>query len=441
MNLKTPLSRLLQAKNRRFALVAVAAIFSAGGLMATAPKHEPPVNREKVFTVTAVTPQAEYLSPELQLFGRIETPRHAQLGAALESRVLAVYVSEGEAVEAGDLLIALDDEEQSLQLRQRAADLAEARATMEALQTDFASEQAILEQQRALLDLTRTRVERLQTLHARQLVATEQLESLQREAVTQHIEFARQQALVTKQPQRLASARARLESAAAREQDQQRSLQQTRVRAPFAGRVARVTTAPGDRVRPGQTLLALYDDRALQLRVPVPGSIAGSLKQALVAGNAIEAFIGKQEMPARLLQLASEVGVGSTGLEAIFTLPESAGASHELGRAVDLFLRLPASGPAVALPLQSLYGQKRIYLVENSRLRALEVITLGSRRNALGELEVLVDASAIPANTQVLTSDLPQASSGLAVEVVGAAAIAGAEGGMGRTGSPPGNKA
>lgn len=441
MNLKTPLSRLLQVKNRRFALVAAATLFSAGGLMATAPKHEPPVNREKVFTVTAVTPKAEYLSPELQLFGRIETPRHTQLGTALESRVLAVHVSEGEAVEAGALLIALDDEEQSLQLRQRAADLAEAQAALEALQTDFASETAILDQQRTLLDLTHSRVERLQTLHARQLVATEQLESLQREAASQQIEFARQQALVTKQPQRLASARARLESAAAREEDQQRSLQQTRIRAPFAGRVARVTAAPGDRVRPGQTLLALYDDRALQLRVPVPGSIASSLKQALAAGDAIEAFIGEQEVPARLLQLASEVGVGSTGLEAIFTLPESAGASHELGRAVDLFLRLPATGPAVALPLQSLHGQQRIYLVEESRLRGLDVVTLGSRRNALGELEVLVDASAIPANSQVLTSDLPQASSGLAVEVLGATAIAAAKGDLGGAGRQPANSA
>lgn len=165
------------------------------------------------------TPKAEYLSPELQLFGRIETPRHTQLGAALEARVLAVQVSEGEAVEAGALLIALDDEEQAL------------------------------------------------------------------------------------------------------------------IRAPFAGRIARVTAAPGDRVRPGQALLALYDDRALQLRVPVPGSLAGTLKQALAAGDGIEAFIGEQEMPARLLQLASEVGVGSTGLEAIFTLPESAAAKGDLGGA------------------------------------------------------------------------------------------------------------
>ncbi len=434
MTLKKRLSPLLQAKNRRFAAVALAGMLGAGGLMATAPKHEPPVNREKVWTVTAVTPKAEYLSPELQLFGRIETPRHAQVGAALVSRVLAVHASEGQSVEAGDLLISLDGEEQSLQLRQRAAELAEARATLAALQTDFASEQAIQEQQLALLNLTRSRVERLQTLHARQLVATEQLESLQREAASQHIEFARQQALVAKQPQRLATAQAQLESAKAREEDQQRSLLQAQIRAPFAGRIARLQAAPGDRVQPGQTLLALYDDRALQLRVPVPGDLAGTLKQALAAGEPVAAFIGEQEMPARLLQLASEVGDGSTGLEAIFTLPESAGASHELGRAVDLFLRLPVAGPVLALPLQSLYGQKRIYLVENSRLRGLEVTTRGSRRNALGELEVLVDAADIPDNSQVLTSDLPQASSGLPVEVLGTTAIAGAEKSAGREG-------
>lgn len=426
MNATTQLSRLLQAKNRRFALVALAGMLGAGGLMATAPTHEPPASREKVWSVTAISPESEYLRPELQLFGRIETPRLSQPGAALESRVLAVYASEGESVVAGQLLIALDDEKQSLQLRQRMADVAEAEAALEALQADFASERTILEQQQALLDLTHNRVERLRTLHARNLVATEQLESLQREAASRQIEYARQQALVAKQPQRLASAQAQLEGAAAREEEQRRSLEQTRIRAPFAGRIARLQAAPGDRVRPGQTLLALYDDRALQLRVPVPGSLAGTLKQSLAAGEVVEAFVGEQQMPARLLQLASEVGHGSTGLEAIFTLPASAGGSHELGRAVDLYLRLPPTGPAVALPLQSLHGQKRIYLVEDARLRGLEVTPLGTRRNALGELEVLVDASAIPANGMVLTSDLPQASSGLRVEVLGDAAIAGA---------------
>lgn len=441
MTLKTQLSRLLQAKNRRFALVAFAGMLSAGGLMATAPKHEPPVNREKVWTVTAAVPRPEYLSPELQLFGRIETPRHSQLGAAIESRVLAVHVGEGQAVEAGDLLIALDQEEQSLQLRQRAADLAEARAALAALQTDFAGERAILQQQQTLLDLTRSRVQRLQTLHGRQLVATEQLESLQREAASQHIEYARQQTLVAKQPQRLATARARLESAQARHEDQHRSLQQAQIRAPFAGRIARLETAPGDRVRPGETLLALYDDRALQLRVPVPGDLAGTLKRALAAGETVQAFVGEQQMPARLLQLASEVGRGSTGLEAIFALPADAGASHELGRSVDLFLRLPPVGPAVALPLQSLYAQKRIYLVENSRLRGLDVTPLGSRRNALGELEVLVDAAAIPRHSQVLTSDLPQARSGLPVEVLEAAAVAGAGSAPDNTGKGPANRA
>lgn len=440
MNVKTQLSRLLQAKNRRFALVALAGMLGAGGLMATAPKHEPPVNREKVWTVTAVSPKAEYLRPELQLFGRIETPRHTQLGAAFESRVLEVYASEGQAVAAGELLLALDAEEQSLQLRQRVADRAEAEATVAALQTDFASERTVLEQQQTLLDLTHSRVERLRTLHARNLVATEQLESLQREAASQQIEFARQQALVAKQPQRLASAQARLEGAAAREEDQRRSLEQTRIRAPFAGRIARLQAAPGDRVRPGQTLLALYDDRALQLRVPVPGSLAGTLKHALTAGEVVEAFVGDEQMPARLLQLASEVGQGSTGLEAIFALPANAGTRHELGRAVDLFLRLPATGPAVALPLQSLYGQKRIYLVEGARLRGLEVSPLGTRRNALGELEVLVDAAALPANSVVLTSDLPQASSGLPVEVLGDAAIAGSPTDVDSTGTQPANR-
>ncbi len=202
--------------------------------------------------------------------------------------------------------------------------------------------------------------------------------------------------------------------------DQQRKLAHTELRAPFDGRISGLNAAPGDRIQAGATLLALYDNQALQLRVQLPTAAATTLKQALQRGESITATLATGQGSARLLQLASEIEHGASGGAAIFALPASAGAMLELGKAVDLRVRLPEVGPVLALPMQSLYENRRIYLVQGERLQGIEVAPLGTRHNALGELEVLVDAAALPANARVLSSDLPSASSGLRVEVVNA---------------------
>lgn len=425
MPLPTVFSRLRQLgkrsishKNKLLLAAAITTVTATTTLLATAPRHDPNVVEEKVWPVSAVAVARSYQSPQLQLFGRVETPRHATISSALGAEVLQVHVTEGQQVRAGDPLVSLDPAEQELQLRQREANLMESEAALAALERDFVAELEVLQHMQNLLSLNQAKSDRLQTLYGRQLVATEQLENIQQEVARQGIEVARQQARVDNHPQRLRTAQAELKRARAQYEDQQRSLAQTTLRAPFDGRISSVRAAPGDRVQTGTVLLALFDNRALQLRVPLPTAAAATLKQALRRGESIEAVLGTGQDNAKLLQLASEVERGSSGVAAIFALPASAGAALELGKAVDLRIALPAIGPVLALPLQSLYENRRIYLVQGERLQGVEVEPLGTRHNAVGELEVLVDAAAVPTGARVLSSDLPSASSGLRVEVV-----------------------
>ncbi|QIB66667.1 efflux RND transporter periplasmic adaptor subunit [Kineobactrum salinum] len=412
--------RALSHKNKLLLAAALVTATATTALLATAPRHDPSVVEEKVWPVSAVAVERSYEAPELQLFGRVETPRHARISSAVGAEVIRVHVSEGQQVRAGDPLVSLDAEEQELQLRQREAELMESESSLAALEHDFATELEVLEHMQHLLALTRAKAERLQTLYGKQLIATEQLENIQQEVARQGIEVARQQALVNKHPQRLRTARAELQRARARYDDQQRKLDQTELRAPFDGRISGLSAAPGDRIQAGATLLSLYDNQALQLRVPLPTAAAATLKQALQRGDTITATLAAGQGSAELLQLASEIERGASGGVAIFALPSGSGAMLELGKAVDLRVRLPEVGPVLALPMQSLYENRRIYLVQGERLQGVDVAPLGTRHNALDELEVLIDATALPASTRVLSSDLPAASSGLRVEVVNA---------------------
>ena len=87
---------------------------------------KPPVeSTEKAWQVGGMPVKIEALSPQLNLYGRAETPQYATLTAALTADVVTVSVLEGILVAAGDVLIQLDDRDSKLLISQRDAELAE----------------------------------------------------------------------------------------------------------------------------------------------------------------------------------------------------------------------------------------------------------------------------------------------------------------------------
>lgn len=404
-------------KNRLLGLIVMGAAASTGTLMATAPHHDPTVVAEKSWPVTTVRAQATELAPQLQLFGRVETPHHASLSSAIDAQVLELHVSEGESVRRGQVLLSLDPAQERLRLAQQAAQLQLQQAQLESLQRDFASERAVLTHLEDLFKLTRSKTQRLQSMVKRQLIATEQMENTQQEVARQGIDLARQQALVANQPNRLEQARANVASAQARYDDQQLQLERASIRAPFDGRISGLLAAPGDRVQPGQALLQMYDSGAMQVRVALPANVIPDLEQALAAGVSIHARSEQAGSDLQLHQLAAAVKSGSSGIEGIF-IPTADSGSLTLGGAVELRLSLPGAGAVIALPQQSLYDNKRIYVVENQRLRSIEVEPLGQYFNDDGTMNVLIAQTAVAAGAEILATNLPRAMSGLKVQVV-----------------------
>ncbi|WP_162300008.1 efflux RND transporter periplasmic adaptor subunit [Kineobactrum sediminis] len=412
------LRRYWTRKNRVFLVVVAVAALGTTSLLATAPRHDPRAVEEKIWPVTMVATESGLLQAQLDLFGRVETPRHAELGAGIDAEVLQVHIAEGERVTAGQLLVSLDAADVKVQLRRQQAVVAEQEAAVASLARDFAAERTVLAHLQELRQLGAVRLQRFQSLHARQLVATEQRDSLQQDMARLNIELAQQQALVDKHPQRRASAEAALERARADLDQQRLQWARSEVRAPFDGRISSLQTSGGERVQRGHALLSLFDSSALQVRVALPAGAADSLQAALARQEPVNAMLTGHGIPAQLLQLASAVERGASGTEALFQLAPGVGAALDLGRVVDIRITLPGSEAMVALPPQSLYENRRIFLVKDDRLQALAVEPAGRRQNAHGEMEVLVKASALPEDAHVLASDLPQAASGLRVKAV-----------------------
>lgn len=417
LNLLRRINAKISRKNKIFAAIVTASMISTGTLMATAPKHDPAEVEEKSWPVSSVTAHIETLAPELQLFGRVETPNHATLSAAVEAQVVALAVQEGQAVKAGELLVALDPAQEQLRLQQREADLSDARSLLQSAHRDITTDREVLAHMEDLHALTRSKAQRLKTLNTKQLIATEQLENTLQEVARQAIELSRQQALVDNHSNRLASAEAAVERASAQLENQRLNLARTEIRAPFDGRVSSMLVSPGDRVRLGQELVAVYDTSAMQVRVPVPTDAITQLKSALRMGTDIRATLTDSGLVAELSQLAGAVSQGRTGADAIFTVADP----HnflELGRAVDVKIKLPEIDNVIALPLYSIYGNRRVYVIEEERLRSVSIAPLGQRVNGAGDVEVLIDGSQLAAGAAILATNLPKATSGLKVQVI-----------------------
>ena len=422
MRLSMPLkalSKKFSRKNRLLVIITICGLATTGTLMATAPEHDASAIEEKSWPVTTMQLKREILSPELRLFGRVETPNHAQLTAAVTAYVDTVSVSEGQLVEAGQILMTLDEADEDLRLKQRMADAAEAAAAVETTRRSFEVDQQVLQHMQELHELTLAKKRRLETLQQQNLVATEQLEDTRAAVARQAIQLASQQLQVDNYPERLAMAEAALARADALVEEQELRLNRTVVVAPFTGRISRLEASPGDRVREGDILITLYDTAALQVRVTLPSSAVPSIKRALMNGDTVRARLGSglDEQYIELHQLAGEVVSGRSGVDGLFQV----GNEHvllELGKAMDITVELPAVDQVAAIPVQSLYGDDRIYAVIDGRLQGVEVSTLGQRVADDGSVQLLVQPNGDFQQGEILTTSLPRASTGLKVDVI-----------------------
>jgi HlyD family secretion protein len=407
----------ISRKNKILAALVGACFISTGTIMATAPQHDPSVLDEKSWPISRAITETQTLSPELALFGRVETPRHAKLSAAISAEVTQLHIAEGQRVSQGQLLLSLDAAEQELLLQQRSADLEDSEAQLQLVLRDIKTDREVLRHMQNLHDLTKAKADRLQTLNSKKLIATEKLEDTLQEVSRQGIQLARQQAQVDNNPHRQSQAEAAVSLNLARLDNQQINVQRTEIRAPFDGRVSSLNVSPGDRVQLGQILLSVYDSNALQVRVSIPSSAIEIMKEALTNGEAIGASVDEQQLFATLTALASEVSRGKSGVDGLFTVADTDGIL-ELGRAVELTIIMPPIESVIALPLQSVYDNKRVFTINEGRLRSVEVAPIGQRVNAQGKLEILVKENTLKSGVAILASNLPKAASGLKVKVI-----------------------
>jgi multidrug efflux pump subunit AcrA (membrane-fusion protein) len=411
-----PLSKFIGTKNILLLGIAATVGLALAGIFVFAPEPDKAEAHEASWPVSVLTAKPGKFSPELSLYGRVETPRASTLTAAVTAYIESVPVQEGDLVKQGDLLIQLDQTDGQFLLARRQADLAEAKAHLASLQISARNNEKVLAQRRKLHEITDRKVAKHSRLREQGSISEDTLNAILADSYRQSIELTMQQGNVDDMKNQLARMEAQISRAEALLGEAQVQIARTQVLAPFDGRVTKVSVSPGELVRPGMTLADIYDITHIMVRAQIPGKDLATIKSALGADIHLGSVVSvdNRHYQAALVSLSGEVISGRSSVDGLFKLVDTS-VLLELGRTVGLNIELPPVEATVQVPVQSLYGQDRVFIVRDERLVGLTVERVGERLTDDGNYRVLIRSAEIPEGTQVVSTQLSNAITGLKV--------------------------
>jgi len=304
--------------------------------------------------------------------GRIEFAQEVELSFSVAGKLQALYVNEGDTVEQGQLLLALESlvEENQLQLAQNALELAEVRL------------RKIAEQQRALAweEYRRARMDqeaafdeylRAQRLFLAGSIPKEELESLRRKW---------QQALSLENSLRISlesiqedgidflEARKQLERARLEHTQAEIKLQERRLMAPFDGVIVVANKTPGEFVQAGEPVLTL-GRKPLQVVTRLDEREYKKLMLGMKALVSEQAGPREEMLTAWLDQVAPVVDPEQGTVEATFLL-DRVPDSTKSGAAVDVEIIVQEEKGVLLVPERYLVardGRQAVWIAQEGR--------------------------------------------------------------------------
>lgn len=413
---------------KRFIPVLILAVGVAGFLILKMTRPEPAevsaTERSWRVEVQPIEPGSH--TPVLPLFGQVLAPEQLTVTATLAGRIGARPVTEGERVDQGELLVALDEADIQPALTSAEAQVADLQGQISAERVRFRTDRAALASEQAIRDNARRQLGRTRALVDRNLASREALEAATDAAARAELTVTARQRAIDEHPARLQSLQAKLAQAQANLNSTQRDAERARMTAPFDGVVTAIRVAEGDQVNRNQALLSLYPLDGLELRARVPEVYRRELLDALARGDTLAATSADGQHRFRLVRFAGTSD--PSGTEAILALmPGLNGEPGGLrpGGLIPVVLQRAARSNTVSVPFSALYGADSVYLLSpEGRMQRAEIERIGEALGRDGGRRLLVSGAALVPGVRLITTHLPNAVTGLRVDAVESEAVA-----------------
>ncbi len=402
-------------KLRTSLIIVAAAALASASLFATAPRATPEEMTEKAWPVTTLHVEPSELGPAFNAYGRFEASQTSVLTSKVAAWIDTVHVREGDQVQAGQLLVSLDGSDFERRRRELAAAVDQARAEVASARSELKLAQDSDADYTSMHEAAQSKLARHTELLDKRLISQVLYDEVATQAASERIRYLDQQRRLQDLPNRLRRAQAEEQRAIIALEQAEADLDATSIRAPFTGPVLAVRAAAGELANSGFPLVEMAAAASLEVRAEIPQAYAGRLQAYLAEGVSVVADT-EFGLPLELRRLARQVRPGQSGVDAFFK-PTADQATFAIGQVAEISVLLPPERDLVALPVQSIYENDRVYVVQDKRLKAIDVHRVGEAGRGR-EHRVLVRAEALTGGAQVLATQLPQAVNGLLVEPI-----------------------
>ena len=334
----------------------------------------------------------------------------------VDAVVNAMPVRDGDAVEAGAVLLTLDDRDAQLALKQSDADLKEAQAQFRFAKIRLNRSRQAFNKEKQLLTITNDRSARAEEIFGEGLLSRADLDTATENLARQQLAVNQAELSVDENATKLIELEARIAKLTALRDRAALDLDRTTIKAPFPGVISEVQVSEGDRVRTGDMLMRLQNPESVEIRAQLPSRFAQSITDYLSSHETIAATVEIEGRKAQgqVLRVSGQTRSGTGGVDSFIGF-NSAINGLRLGSTVRVLLDLPPENNVIALPGEALYGRDKIYKLVGDRMEMIEIERVGERENLDGSTQVLVRAPALNTEDQIITTKLANASNGLLV--------------------------
>lgn len=245
--------------------------------------------------VTLATVKFDQVDQKLSATGSIAAFEPIDLYAQANSlQIRQVLADEGDYIQAGQVLVILDDSMQQAKLMQARARIAEAEAKLAELKAGSRSEEikqaksrikqieAELTQSKADLEYAQLQVQRNLQLKEEGAIELNLFDQLKTSAITKQAMVTQTEARLREakqaleelengaRPEVIAQATAQLADAKAQYQISLSEIRDTKIVSPVSGKISQRTARVGNVTSPSQKLFTIIEDGRLELRLKVP---------------------------------------------------------------------------------------------------------------------------------------------------------------------------
>lgn len=352
-------------------------------LVLTKPQATTAAAREVARAVETLAIKTGDFAPSVPVFVKVSSPNHASMRAAITADVAELLTLEGRRVTAGQDLVILDDREARLAVEQRQADVQEAQSQIDS---------ELVQHENELFVIRNDKGERAKHNRAQ---------------------------IIKRHKIRLRGLKAKKLRAESALKMAELDLQRTRLRAPFDGQITAVHISVGDRVRPGDKIIDLYDKSHMELTGTIPNRYIPILQDALKADMVLTASgrLDQQAIEAQLDRLGGTVSESSGGIDAFFKILSDQ-SYLQLGRSLQINLQLPRVSNVFIVPDTALYGPRTIYKIVDQRLKTVPIQRLGDYARDDDVAHSLLSSQHINDGDVILVTQLPNAVENLLVQPV-----------------------